>query len=88
MKKPEFIAYINNVLLFAVKNSIDGRNGVKIGYKVEPIRANGVKVTFTYPLKVHDKRGTHIDYIAAGDVNVYAISGAENVKKKLLEALG
>lgn len=88
MKKPEFIAYVNNVLLTAVKNSTDGQNGVKIGYKVESIRANGVRVNFTYPVKTHDKRGTRTEYIEAGSVEVYAISGTENVKKKLIEALG
>lgn len=88
MKKPEFIAYINNVLLSAVKNSTDGRNGIKIGYKVEPIKANGAKVTFTYPLKTCDKRGIRIENIEAGSVDIYAIIGADNIKKKLLEALG
>lgn len=88
MKKPEFIAYINSVLLSAVKNSTDGRNGIKIGYKVEPIKANGAKVTFTYPLKTRDKCGTHIEHIEAGSVDIYAITGAENIKKKLLETLG
>ncbi len=87
MKKPEFIAYVNNVLLTAVKNSTDGQNGVKIGYKVEPIRANGLRISFIYPLKTHDKRGTYTENVEAGSVEVYAVSGAENVKKKLLSAL-
>lgn len=88
MKKPEFIAYVNNILSAAVKNSTDGQNGVKIGYKVELIRANGLRVSFTYPVKTRDKRGTHTEHIETGSVEVYAVSGAENVKKKLIEALG
>ena len=88
MKKPEFLAYINKVLSSAVKDSTDGKNGIKIGYKVEPIKANGAKVTFTYPLKTRDKRGTRIEHIDAGSVDIYAITGAENIKKKLIEALG